>query len=41
MFPKQAKIELFARSPAEGWDRWGLEIPESDAKILTGAEESP
>ena len=27
MFPTQAKIELFARSDAPGWDAWGEEIP--------------
>lgn len=26
MFPQQAKIELFARSAAPGWDTWGDEI---------------
>lgn len=26
MFPEQAKIELFARGPAPGWDTWGDEI---------------
>ena len=26
MFPDQSKLELFARSPAEGWDVWGLEV---------------
>lgn len=25
MFPKQSRIELFARSPAPGWRSWGLE----------------
>lgn len=29
MFPTQKKIELFARTRAEGWDVWGLEIPYS------------
>lgn len=31
MFPTQKKIELFARNNYNGWDNWGLEIP--DAKI--------
>lgn len=31
MFPEQRKIELFARKNYNGWDNWGLEIP--DAKI--------
>ena len=26
MFPKQKKIELFARTRIKGWDAWGLEI---------------
>jgi N6-adenosine-specific RNA methylase IME4 len=26
MFPTQAKLELFARRPAPGWDVWGDEI---------------
>ena len=26
MFPDQSKLEMFARSPAEGWDVWGLEV---------------
>ena len=25
MFPRQRRIELFARAPAPGWDSWGLE----------------
>jgi N6-adenosine-specific RNA methylase IME4 len=29
MFPQQRKIELFARRNYEGWDNWGLEIPDS------------
>jgi len=29
MFPTQDKIELFARSKAEGWDAWGLDAPEA------------
>ena len=26
MFPKQSKIELFARKRATGWDSWGDEL---------------
>ena len=26
MFPDQARIELFARTAAPGWDAWGLEV---------------
>ena len=26
MFPTQSKIELFARQPAPGWDRFGNEV---------------
>lgn len=26
MFPSQSKIELFARTNADGWSSWGLEI---------------
>ncbi len=36
MFPQQKKIELFARNNYEGWDNWGLEIPDSKIKIPTG-----
>lgn len=35
MFPAQRKIELFARCNYEGWDNWGLEIPEAKIKIST------
>lgn len=35
MFPKQKKIELFARKNFIGWDNWGLEIPESKIKIFS------
>lgn len=35
MFPAQQKIELFARENYEGWDNWGLEIPESKVQILS------
>ena len=38
MFPSQRKIELFARSSYDGWDNWGLEIPESNLKILSQEE---
>lgn len=27
MFPEQKKIELFARYLVEGWEAWGLEVP--------------
>lgn len=36
MFPEQDKIELFARKNYEGWDSWGLELPDSRVEILTG-----
>ena len=36
MFPQQQKIELFARNNYEGWDNWGLEIPNSKIEIPTG-----
>ena len=29
MFPTQRKVELFARTSAEGWDAWGNECPTS------------
>lgn len=35
MFPTQKKIELFARNNYEDWDNWGLEIPDSEIKILS------
>ena len=38
MFPTQRKIELFARCNYEGWENWGLEIPESKIKIATRGE---
>ncbi|HEX7026743.1 MAG TPA: MT-A70 family methyltransferase [Gammaproteobacteria bacterium] len=31
MFPKQRKIELFARRKPEGWDIWGLDVREEYA----------
>ena len=37
MFPQQEKIELFARRNYDGWDNWGLEIPDSSIEIHTGA----
>lgn len=40
MFPSQSKIELFARKNFEGWDNWGLEIPESKIEILSALETS-
>lgn len=36
MFPVQEKIELFARNNFNGWDNWGLEIPDSKIDIITG-----
>lgn len=36
MFPKQMKIELFARNNYIGWDNWGLEVPNSKINIQTG-----
>lgn len=36
MFPEQEKIELFARNNYDGWDNWGLEIPDSKIQIQTG-----
>ncbi len=38
MFPKQQKIELFARNNYEGWDNWGLEIPDKKIEIPTQGE---
>ena len=38
MFPEQNKIELFARNNFEGWDNWGLEIPDSKVEIITGSQ---
>lgn len=38
MFPTQKKVELFARKNFEGWDNWGLEIPEQKVKILSKEE---
>ena len=35
MFPEQKKIELFARKNYNGWDNWGLEIPDSKMDILS------
>lgn len=35
MFPTQNKIELFARNNYNGWDNWGLEIPDSKIDIFT------
>ena len=36
MFPEQDKIELIARNNFNGWDNWGLEIPDSKIDIITG-----
>lgn len=38
MFPKQKKIELFARQNYSGWDNWGLEIPDNKIDIPTEEE---
>lgn len=38
MFPKQDKIELFARANYNGWDNWGLEIPDNKIDIPTNEE---
>ena len=35
MFPAQNKIELFARNNYNGWDNWGLEIPDAKIDILS------
>jgi len=42
MFPQQAKIELFARAPAPGWDTWGDEIEHgaSQRRFFDGAAAS-
>lgn len=40
MFPQQKKIELFARKNFEGWDNWGLEIPEAKQPILSQARQN-
>ena len=38
MFPQQDKIELFARNNFNGWDNWGLEIPDAKIDIPTQKE---
>ena len=38
MFPEQRKIELFARKNYNGWDNWGLEIPDAKIDILAQAD---
>ncbi len=38
MFPTQKKIELFARNNYQGWDNWGLEIPDLKIEILSSEE---
>lgn len=40
MFPKQDKIELFARNNFIGWDNWGLEIPDFKIEIKTGINQT-
>lgn len=38
MFPSQYKIELFARRNYEGWNNWGLEIPDFGIDIKSFGE---
>lgn len=38
MFPEQDKIELFARNNYNGWDNWGLEIPDRKIDIQTNEQ---
>lgn len=38
MFPTQRKIELFARKNFDGWDNWGLEIPDAKQPIMSQAQ---
>lgn len=38
MFPKQNKIELFARNNFNDWDNWGLEIPNDKIEIPTNGQ---
>lgn len=38
MFPEQDKIELFARNNYNGWDNWGLEIPDHKIDIQTNEQ---
>lgn len=33
-YPSLSKIELFARQKKDGWDMWGLEVPETTQKEL-------
>lgn len=33
-YPKENKLELFARQRYEGWDAWGDELPNTTQKIL-------
>ncbi len=40
MFPQQNKIELFARKNYNGWDNWGLEIPDNKVKITDNSNET-
>ena len=35
MFPSQKKIELFARRNYQGWDNWGLEIPDFKVSVFS------
>ena len=40
MFPKQTKIELFARQRYDGWDAWGNEV-QSDVNLETDVSYCP
>jgi N6-adenosine-specific RNA methylase IME4 len=33
MFPKQTRIELFARTEAKGWDSWGIEVDRGQTRL--------
>jgi N6-adenosine-specific RNA methylase IME4 len=39
MFPNVAKVELFARTPREGWDTWGNEVEITAAPSLVEGTE--
>ena len=36
MFPKQKKIELFARQQTPGWTAWGLDVISPDGAATAG-----
>lgn len=38
MFPFQEKFILFARENYNGWDNWGLEIPDNKIDIPTSID---